>query len=52
MVNNVKLEESFVKTGYSNWKKARSADKGFQKHESSKRYQTVLRLVGISKTTQ
>ena len=36
MLNNVKAEDSFVKTGYSNWKNARSADKVFQKHESSK----------------
>ena len=30
MLNNVKIEDSFLKTGYSNWKNARSADKEFQ----------------------
>ena len=30
MLNNVKVEDSFLETGYSNWKSARSADKGFR----------------------
>ena len=34
MLNNVKVEDSVVETGYSNWKNARNADKGFQKHEA------------------
>ena len=53
MLNNVRVEEPFVKIGYSNWKSARSADKGFQKHESLKCHQTAIqRLLQIQKTTQ
>ena len=29
MINDIKVEDSFVKTGYSNWKNARSNVKGF-----------------------
>ena len=36
MLNNVKVEDPFIKTGYSNWENAISTDKEFQKHESSK----------------
>ena len=53
MLNNVKVDNSFVKTEYSNWKNARGADKGYQTHKSSKFDQTALqRLVEILKTTQ
>ena len=53
MLNTVIVEDSFVKTGYSNWKNARGANKGFQKHEFSKCHQTAIqRLVEIQKTTQ
>ena len=48
MLNNVRVEEPFVKIGYSNWKSARSADEGFQKHESLKCHQTAIqRLLEI-----
>ena len=53
MLNNVKVDDSFVKAEYSNWKNSRSADKGYQKQKSSKCDQTSLqRLVEILKTTQ
>ena len=35
MLNDVKVEESFVIKGFCNWKNTRSNDKGFQHHESS-----------------
>ena len=45
MLNNVKVEDSVVETGYSNWKNARSAEKGFQKHEAPQFHQaTIQRL--------
>ena len=53
MLNNVKVEDSFRKIGYSNWKNTRSVDKEFQKHESSKFHQAAIqRLAEILKTTQ
>ena len=53
MLKTVIVEDSFVKTGYSNWKNCRGANKGFQKHEFSKCHQTAIqRLVEIQKTTQ
>ena len=53
MLNNFKVEDSFIQTGYSNWKNAKSANKRFQKNESLKCHQTAIqRLVEISKTTQ
>ena len=53
MLNNVKVEDSFVKTGHSNWKNARSADKVFQKHEFLECHQTAIqRHVEITKTAQ
>ena len=48
ILNNVKVEDSFLKSGYSNCKNARSADKEFQKDECSKCHQKVIqRLVEI-----
>ena len=42
MINNIQLEDSFVKTGYPNWKNARSNDKVFHQHETSKyRHQAI-----------
>lgn len=53
MLKNVKVEDSFVTTGYTNWKNARSTDKGFNKHESSKCHKQALqRLVEIPKSTE
>ena len=50
VLNNVKLEDSFVKAGNIDWKNTRSADKGFQKHKTLKYHQTVnQRLVEIPK---
>ena len=39
MINDIKVVKSFVKTGYSNWKNARSNDKGFHQHETLKFHQ-------------
>ena len=35
MLNDIRVEYSFIKTGYSNWKHAKSTGKGFHQHESS-----------------
>ena len=35
MINNIKIEDSFVKTGYLNWKNNKSNDKGFHQHKNS-----------------
>ena len=51
MINEIKVENSFVKTGYSKWKNARSKDKGFQQHETSKCHQQALqKLTEIPKS--
>lgn len=53
ILNNVKVEDLFVKTECSNWKNARSADTGFQKHKSSKCHKTAIQgPVQVPKTTQ
>ena len=53
MINDIKVENSFAKTGYSNWKDARSNDKGFHQHETSKCHQQVIqKLIEIPKFTK
>lgn len=53
MLNDIRVENSFVKTGYSNWKDARGADKDFHQHESSNCHQqTIQRLIEIPKSTE
>ena len=53
MLSDVKVEEAFVKKGYYNWKNARSTDKGFSTHESSRCHQQdVHRLLTVPKSTQ
>ena len=53
MINGIKAEESFVKTGYSNQKNARSTDKGFHQHETSKcQQQAIKNLIEIPKFTK
>ena len=39
MLSDIKVEKAFVKRGYYNWKNARSTDKGFNTHESSRCHQ-------------
>ena len=39
LLNDIRVENYFIKTGYSNWKHARSTDKGFHKHEFSNCHQ-------------
>ena len=34
MLNDIRVGNCFIKTGYSNWKHARSTDKSFHQHES------------------
>ena len=52
MLNDIKVEDAFIKTGYSHWKHATSKDKGFIKHESSNCHQqAALRLIKIPRTT-
>ena len=53
MINGIKVENSFVKTGYSNWKNARSNDKGFHKQDTSKcPQQAIQKLTEIPKFTK
>ena len=53
MINDIKVENSFVKTGYSNWKNARSNDKGFHQHETSKCHpKAIQKLTEIPKFTK
>ena len=53
MLNDIKVENSFIKTAYSNCKHARSTDKGFHQHESSSCHQqTIQRLIKIPKSTE
>ena len=42
MLNCIILENSFIKTGYSNWKHARNTDKSFHQHESSNCHQQAI----------
>ena len=52
MINEIKVENLFVKTGYSNWKNARS-NKGFHQHETSKCHQQAIqKLIEIPKFTK
>ena len=53
MINDIKVEDSFVKMGYSNWKNARSNDKGFHQHKTSKCHQQAIKnLIEIPKSTK
>ena len=53
MINDIKVDHSFVKKGYSNWKNARSNDRGFHQHKTSKCHQQAIqKLIEISKSTK
>ena len=53
MLNDLKIEDSFITTGFLHWKHATIKDKGFQKYESSKCHQQAnLRLLTIPQTTE
>ena len=53
MLNDIRVENSFIKTGCSNWKHARDTDKGFHQHESSNCHQqAVQRLIEIPKSME
>ena len=53
MLNDLRVENSFIKTGYSNWKHGRSTDKGFHQHESLNYHQRAIqRLIEIPKSTE
>ena len=53
MINDIKVENSFVKTGHSNWKNARSNDKGFHQHDTSKCHQQAIqKLTEVPKSTK
>ena len=52
-LNDIRVENSSIKTGYSNWKHARSTGKGFHQHESLNCHQQAIqRLIEISKSTE
>ena len=52
-LNDIRVENSFIKTGYSNWKHARSTDKGFHQHESLNCHQQAIqRLIEIPMSTE
>ena len=53
MLNDIRVKNYFVKTEYSNWKHARSPDKGFHQHETSNCHQQAIqRLIEILKSTE
>ena len=53
MINDIKVEDSIVKTDYLIWKNARSNDKGFHHHETSKCHQQAIKnLIEIPKFTK
>ena len=53
MINNIKVEDSFVKTRYLNWKNNKSNDKGFHQHKNSKCHQQAIKnLIEIPKFTK
>ena len=53
MLNDIREENSFIKTEYTNWKHAGSTEKGFDKHESSNCHQQAIqRLMEIPKSTE
>ena len=53
MLNDIRVENSFITTGYSNWKHARSTYNGFHQHGSSNCYQQAIqRLIEISTSTE
>ena len=53
VINDIKIVNSFVKTGYSNWKNARNNDKGFHQHATSKCHQQAIqKLIETPKFTK
>ena len=53
MLNDNRVENSSIKIGYSNWKHARTTNKGFHQHESSNCHQQAIqRLIKIPKLTE
>ena len=49
LLNDIRVKNYFIKTGFSNWKYATSTDKGFREHESSNRHQQAIqRLISMS----
>ena len=53
MLIDNRVENSFIKTGYSNWIHARITDKGFHQHESSKCHQQAIqRQIEIPKSRE
>ena len=52
VLNDIRVENSFIKTGYSDCKRARSTEKGFHQEESwNNHQQAILRLIEIPKCT-
>ena len=53
IVNDIRVENFLIKTGYSNWKHARRVDRGFHQHESSNCHQQAIqRVTGIPNSTE
>ena len=53
MLNDVKIEASFITSGFNHWKHATSTNKGFHKHESSKCHQQAYkRLIEIPRSSK
>ena len=50
MLNDIRVENSFIKTAYSNWKHARSTDKGF--HQNPETFTNKLPKDWQSKSTE
>ena len=53
MLNGIRVANSFINTGYSDWKHARSTGKGFHQRESSNCHQQAIQgLIEIPKSTE
>lgn len=55
MQNHIRVENFFIKTGYTNWEHASSTAKGFHKHKhefSNCHQQTIQRLMEIPNSTK
>ena len=53
LLNNIRVDNSCIKTRYFNYKSARNADKDFLKHEFSNCHpQAIRRLIEIPKSTK
>ena len=52
MLPNMKIDDAFIESGYTNWKNATDTKKGFDQHENSAVYcSAVSRFVEVISST-